>query len=101
MRFPQPPQFSKVRLALMLPGIRRPAFFPAWSWMGQIKGARRVVIGLIGTQDQLRLGVVRQAGLEGDKPWPSTPEVWALDGISGTRGSFRRSPTRRYASRRG
>lgn len=79
MRFPEPPQFSQVRLALTLPGIRRPAAFPVWSWVGRIQGAHRVALGLIGAQDQLRLGMVRRAGLAGDKPWPSTPEVWALD----------------------
>jgi len=88
MRFPKHPQLSLVRLALTLKGIRRPAYFPAWCWMSQIKGARRVAIGLIGTQDQLRLGLARQAGPDGDKPWPSTPEVWALDGVSGTADHF-------------
>jgi hypothetical protein len=88
MRFPKPPQFSQVHLALTLSGVRRPAFFPAWSWMGQIKGARRVVVGLIGTQDQLRLGIARRAGLDGDKSWPVTPEVWALDGVHGTADHF-------------
>jgi hypothetical protein len=88
MRFPNPPRFSQVQLALTLPGIRRPVYFPAWSWMGQIQGARRVVIGLIGNQNQLRLGIARRAGLMGDKPWPSTPEVWALDGINGTADHF-------------
>ena len=33
MRFPKHPQLSQVRLALTLKGIRRPADFPAWSWM--------------------------------------------------------------------
>jgi len=88
MRFPNPARFSQVQLALTLPGIRRPIYFPAWSWMSQVKGARRVVVGLIGNQDQLRLGIARQAGLKGDKPWPSPPEVWALDGISGTADHF-------------
>jgi hypothetical protein len=88
MRFPIPPQFSKVNLMLTLPGIRRPVTYPAWSWMGQIEGAQRVVIGLIGTQDQLRLGIARRAGLAGDKPWPSTPEVWVLAGVHGTADHF-------------
>ena len=88
MRFPEPPQFSRVRLALTLPGIRRPATFPAWSWRGQIKGTRRVVISLIGAQDQLRLGMAQRAGLGGDKPWPSTPEVWVLDEIHSTADHF-------------
>jgi hypothetical protein len=88
MRFPKHPQLSQVRLALTLEGIRHPAAFPAWSWMSQIKGARRMVVGLIGTQDQLRLGLARQAGPDGDQPWPSTPEVWALDGVHGTADHF-------------
>ncbi len=91
MRFSNPPQFSQVRLALMLPGIRRPAYFLAWSWIDQIKNTRRLVIGLIvaeETQDQLRLGLARRANPVGDKPWPSTPEVWALEGESGRADHF-------------
>jgi hypothetical protein len=88
MRFSKAPQFSQVRLAFTLKGIRRPAFFPAWSWKSPIKGARRVALGLIGTQDQLRLGMARRAGLDGDKPWPSTPEVWVLDPVHGTAEHF-------------
>ena len=58
-----------------------------------------MVIGLIGTQDQLRLGLARQAGPDGDQPWPSTPEVWALDGDHGTADHFDDRTTCRYASR--
>jgi len=88
MRFPEKPRFSQVRLALTLSGIRRPAYFQAWSWMGQIKSAQRVTIGMVSGQDQLRLGLARRTGLVGDKPWASTPEVWVLDEKSGKADHF-------------
>jgi hypothetical protein len=83
MRFTRLPRFSRARLALTLPGIRRPVTFPAWSWKDQVKGGRRVVVGFIGEPDQLLLSMTRRAGLEGDQPWPSTPEVWILDEVLG------------------
>jgi hypothetical protein len=91
MRFSEPPHFSRIRMAFMLPGMRRPVYYPAWSWLDQVEHARRVVIGLIvtaKTQDQLRLGLAWQAHPVGDRPWPSTPEVWALEPESGRADHF-------------
>ena len=91
MRFSRHPHFSQIRLAFMLPGIRRPAYYPAWSWLDQVENARRVVIGLLvneSAQDQLRLGLVWRANPVGDKPWPITPEVWALERESGNADYF-------------
>lgn len=91
MRFSSPPHFCQIRLAFMLPGIRRPAYYPAWSWLDQVENARRVVIGLLvneSAQDQLRLGLVGRANPVGDKPWPATPEVWALERESGNADYF-------------
>jgi hypothetical protein len=93
MRFSEPPQFSQIRLAFMQPGLRRPAYFPAWSWLDPVKKARRVVLGLIvaaKTQDQLRLGLAWRANPVGDQPWPARPEVWALEWESGGAGHFER-----------
>jgi hypothetical protein len=91
MRFSEPPHFSRIRLAFMLPGIRRPAYYPAWSWLDRDESPRRVVIGLLvneSAQDQLRLGLVWQANPAGEKPWPATPEVWALERESGSADHF-------------
>ena len=91
MRFSHPPHFSQIRLAFMLPSVRRPVYYPTWSWLDQKKRVRRVVIGLIvneRAQDQLRLGLVGRANPVGDKPWPATPEVWALARGSGNADHF-------------
>jgi hypothetical protein len=91
MRFSRPPNFSRIRLACMLPGIRRPAYYPVWAWLDQVENAWRVVIGLIvnaRAQDQLRLGLVWRAHPVGDQPWPATPEVWALARESGDAHHF-------------
>ncbi|MBU4224389.1 MAG: general stress protein, partial [Chloroflexi bacterium] len=40
------PELSHVRLALTLPGIRRPAYLPAWLWTVKQGYATRLVIGL-------------------------------------------------------
>jgi hypothetical protein len=82
MRFSSPPHFSRMRLAFTLPGFRRPVFYPVWAWLDQVENSGRVVIGLLVTannQDQIRLGLAGRANLGGDKPWASTPEVWALE----------------------
>jgi len=90
MRFSSPPHFSRIRLAFTLPGFRRPVYYPAWSWLDQVENTRRVVIGLLvaaKNQDQIRFGLAWRANPVGDKPWPSTPEVWALE--RGTGGADR------------
>ena len=91
LRFSEPPHFSQIRLALMLPGLRRPVYYPAWSWRDRAESARRVVIGLIvsaKTQDQIRLGLAWRANPVGDKPWPAALEVWALEPESGRADHF-------------
>jgi hypothetical protein len=91
MRFPVPSEFASVRLAFSLPGIRRPAHFTTWSWVSRVKSAIRTVIGFVvvdNEQEQLRLGLARRASPVGDKPWPSPPEVWALEWGNGTADHF-------------
>jgi len=91
MRFSSPPHFSRLRLAFTLSGFRRPVYYPAWSWLDQVENARRVVIGLLVTaknQDQIRFGLAGRANLVGDKPWPATPEVWALERGTGRTDHF-------------
>jgi hypothetical protein len=91
MRFPASPEFAPVRLAFSLTGIRRPVYFPAWLWVSQVKNATRSVLGFVvveSEQDQLRLGLARRANPVGDKPWPSPPEVWALEWGSGSADYF-------------
>ena len=91
LRFSNPPHFSRIRLAFMLPGIRRPVYFPAWSWLDQVENTRRLVIGLIvadKAQDQLRLSLAWRASPVGEKPWASTPEVWGLAWESGSADHF-------------
>ena len=91
MRFPEPPHLSRIRLAFMLPGFRRPVYYPAWSWLDQAENTRRVVIGLIeneGAQNQLCLSLAWRANPVGEKPWPATPEVWALGRDRGNADHF-------------
>lgn len=78
--------FSRCRLMLSLPTIRRPVGFPAWVWHERAGHGERVVIGLLVKgrgQDELRFALARMAEPEGDKPWPVRPEVWAIDRETG------------------
>ncbi|PIZ25437.1 MAG: hypothetical protein COY47_05970, partial [Chloroflexi bacterium CG_4_10_14_0_8_um_filter_57_5] len=85
--FAAPAVGAVTRLALMLPGTRRPAWFPALLWTARHgPSATRIVIGLPvveQAQDQLRFALAQASGQEGNKPWPSPPEVWAVDRLSG------------------
>ncbi len=87
MRFNTLPQFQAVRLALSLPGFSRVVYFPAWQWVAQHERTTRTVLGLLvnagNKSSQLRLALARLAQPAADDKWPSTPEVWALDCISG------------------
>ncbi|MGD2155407.1 MAG: hypothetical protein PVG14_05995, partial [Anaerolineales bacterium] len=59
--------------------------------VSRVKGAIRTVIGFVvvgNKQEQLRLGLAQRAGPVGDKPWPSPPEVWALEWGSGAADHF-------------
>jgi hypothetical protein len=91
MRFFGAPELVECRLMLSLPGIRRPVRFPAWVWREQVGNGMRVVIGLLvkgREQDELRFALARLAGLEGEKPWPLQPEVWAIGRESGKAEPF-------------
>jgi len=82
MRFFDAPELTRYNLMLSLPGTRRPVRFPAWVWIDRVGHGTRIVIGLLVSgkeQDELRFGLARLAGPEGEKPWPVQPEVWALD----------------------
>ena len=90
MRFAAPAELRPVRLALSAQGVRRPVYLPAWSWVSRVGEVSHQVIGMLvrgRDRDQLRLGLARLAGPAGEKPWPSTPEVWVLE-----RGSGRAEP---------
>ena len=102
------PEFNPVRLALTLPGIRRPVYLPAWLWTLKKGYAVRMVIGLPveDEQDEIRFSLAAcspeylpaRSSVEADtgkaaesKPWLApggafvVPEVWALkcsDGIA-------------------
>ena len=80
-RFSVEPEFTRVYVMLMLPGVRRPVRFPIWQWIARHGYTRRYILGLMATNplhDQLRFGLARLANPEGNKPWPVPPEVWAL-----------------------
>ena len=96
------PELGHVRLALTLPGIRRPVYLPAWLWTVKKGHAIRLVIGLPmdDEQDELRFSLAacspaylpapdrdKEAGEENvkveSKKWLVTPEVWALNQCSG------------------
>ena len=74
-------EFSRVRVAMTLPGVRRPAYFQTWQWVARHGHTRRYILGMIAASslhDQLRFTLVRRANPEGNRPWPVQPEVWAL-----------------------
>lgn len=96
------PELGHVRLTLTLPGIRRPAYLPAWLWTLKQEYAIRIVIGLPidDEQDEIRFSLAARSPaylpaneVEADKaeskppggsrPWPVPPEVWALNRNSG------------------
>jgi hypothetical protein len=82
MGFAAPPELTAVRLVLTAAGVRRPAYFQAWSWVSVVGDSRRQVIGLLATgrgRDQVLLGLVGRSGPVGEAPWPALPEVWVLD----------------------
>jgi hypothetical protein len=86
MRFAAPAELAPARLALCAQGVRRPAYLSAWSWVSRVGEASRQVVGLLVSgkdRDQLRLGLARLAGPEGEKPWHSPPEVWVLERRTG------------------
>lgn len=86
VRFYGTPEPARQNLMLSLPGVRRPVHFPAWVWIDRVGKGTRVVIGLLvqgRQQDELRFGLARLAGPEGEKPWPVQPEVWAIDRENG------------------
>jgi hypothetical protein len=91
MRFSAPPEIRPGRLAFTLAGLRSPAYLPAWSWVSRFKNATRIVVGIVISnqeQDQLRLCLAGRASPAGDKPWPSAPEVWALERETGRADHF-------------
>lgn len=89
---PKTAQLDAIRLAITLPGMRKPAFFPAWQWLQRSGRAARVVVGLatIGSEaDQLRFSLAARASLSAEKDWPERPELWALDRYSGAASVFK------------
>ena len=99
-------QFKSLEVALSAPGVRRPAYFPVWAWIEKVGLVNRTFIGLLvnfpgmsknaqivrdkiqGMQDQLRFALVQRSALSGDEPWPSPPEVHALDRTTGASTPF-------------
>lgn len=99
-------EFRELEVVLSAPGVRRPAYFPVWAWTEKVGLARRTFIGLLinfpgmsrnpqilrdkiqGMQDQLRFALVQRSALSGAEPWPSPPEVHALDRTTGASTPF-------------
>lgn len=80
-------QLAQVTLALTLPGSKKPVFFPAWMWTRKKENALRFVIGCfvadVYEQDQLRIGLLMNAGLAGEKALPRIPDLFVLEYRSG------------------
>ena len=98
--------FKLLDIVLSAPGVRRPAYFPAWAWIQSVGITKRTFIGLLvnfpgmskhpqvvrdklqAMQDQLRFALVQRSALAGDEPWPNPPEVYALDRATGAATPF-------------
>lgn len=81
-------KFVLYTLALTAPGVRKPAYFPAWGWQVRTRNVIRNVIGLlvedVKDQDQLRFALALMSAPADDKyPWPYKPEIYALDRRTG------------------
>ena len=99
-------EFKQLEVVLSAPGVRRPAYFPVWAWTRKVGLTKRIYIGLLvnfpgmsrhpqivrdkiqGMQDQLRFALVQRSALSGDEPWPSPPEVHALERTTGASTPF-------------
>lgn len=85
--FPKPPKMELARLAVVMPGYRKPIFLTALTW--QFK--ERAVLGLFTRQkhpDELRFRLAALAAPLGSKPWDHAPEVRALNVLDGTAELF-------------
>jgi hypothetical protein len=94
MRFAEMPQIQLIRLAVTAEKIRRPIFFPTWSWTLQHSSHRRITLGLPVQREphspsQLQAALLAQGQPPGEKPWSLEPELWLLSRSNGAGRSFR------------
>ena len=87
-------EFKLVRLAFHPAGIRVPAFFPGWLWKVTTGRITRNVVALpveaVSEQDQLKAYLIAQSANADEKlPWPSPPEVYAVDRRTGEAEPYR------------
>ncbi len=79
--------FLKVeKVALALPEIRIPARLEALVWRLPLGHVTEIRIGLLvsnGEQDLLRFALLRLSSPAGGQPWPTPPQVFALDRSTG------------------
>ena len=78
-------------LGLIVSGVRRSVYFPAWVWTAQDGRASRIVAGLMvshGQSEQLRFLLAQHSSPQGDQPWPSPLEVWAIGPLRGSAEPF-------------
>ncbi|MEA3351165.1 MAG: hypothetical protein U9Q82_11125 [Chloroflexota bacterium] len=92
LRLEPPAVQQHIRVGLTLPSIRRPAWFPVMVWSKQYEHSIRIMIGLLVRdlqQDALRFSLIQQTGMPiGNKPWPSPPELWAFDRVTGEADTY-------------
>lgn len=91
MRFFTPATLELQELSLIVSGVRRSINFPAWVWGAKVGRANRIVAGLLvshGQRDPLRFLLAQQSSPQGDQPWASPLEIWAVDPLRGSAEPF-------------
>jgi len=91
IRFFTPAALELLELGMIVSGVRRSVSFPVWVWTAQDGRASRIVAGLMvshGQRDQLRFLLAQQSSPQGDQPWSSPLEVWAIDPLRGSAEPF-------------
>jgi len=77
---------SREKVLLTLPFTRLPVQFDAWIWKVPVGHVMETKIGVLvsnNEQDQLRFSLLEKSNPFGDKPWPNSPTVFALDRETG------------------
>lgn len=95
-------KFERITLAFTAPGIRTPAFFPAWIWRMKIGRVIKNTIGLlvddVRDQDQLRFALtLASAPADEEYPWAIIPDVYALDRRTGEVAPVNQTVPRKFA----
>lgn len=94
MKFPTQPLIEMEKVSLVLPGTRRSVTLPVWKWSLEQSGHTRVALSWLMDGEavyapQIVAGLLAMAGRAGDKPWKTTPELWALDTRNGRASTLR------------